>query len=171
MELIHFAVNPVKGRNNYHMLTGYYNSETISNTCLNLHIKINENQQLRSCSGETTSEKRKRAQGRTMDVMVNEIGVYCLENTGSGMTREVFFSTSKSHCFNAVLATAEKQAVSLFFFPKEVAFSVVSGYFVTWLFSSSEIDFDANNIFLCRKDSSGISGIDPIKSQISLRAA
>lgn len=52
-----------------------------------------------------------------MDVMVNEIGVYCLANTGSGMTREMFFSTSKRHCFNAVLATAEKQAVFFFFFP------------------------------------------------------
>lgn len=108
-----------------------------------------------------------------MDVMVNEIGVYCLANTGSGMTREMFFSTSKRHCFNAVLATAEKQAVFFFFFfpKKEVAFSVVSGYFATWLFSSSEIDFDANRSFLCKKDSSGTGGIYPIKSQIPLRAA
>lgn len=107
-----------------------------------------------------------------MDVMVNEIGVYCLANTGSEMTRKMFLSTSKRHCFNAVLATAEKQAIFFFFFPsKEVAFSVVSGYFATWLFSSSEIDFDANGSFLCKKDSSSISGIDPIKSQIPHRAA
>lgn len=107
-----------------------------------------------------------------MDVMVNEIGVHCLANTGSGMTRKVFFSTSKRHCFNAVLATAEKQAVFFFFFsPKEVAFSVVSSYFATWLFSSSEIDFDENSSFLCKKDSSGTGGIDPIKSQIPFRAA
>lgn len=39
-----------------------------------------------------------------------------------------------------------KRKLSFFFFflPKEVAFSVVSGYFAIWLFSSSEIDFDAN---------------------------
>lgn len=106
-----------------------------------------------------------------MDVMVNEIGVHCLVNTGSGMTREVVFSTSKWHCFNAVQATAEKQAVCFFSPKKEVAFSVVSGYFATWLFSSSEIDFDANSSFLCKKDSSGIGGIDLVKSQIRLRAA
>lgn len=50
-----------------------------------------------------------------MDVMVNEIGVHCPANRG--MTREMFFSTSKRHCFNVVQATAEKQAV--FFFPKK----------------------------------------------------
>lgn len=64
-----------------------------------------------------------------------------------------------------------KNKLSGFFPPKEVAFSVVSGYFATWLFSSSETDFDANSSFLCKKDSSGIGGIDPIKSQIPLRAA
>lgn len=153
---MHFAINPVKGRNNYHMLTGYYKSKTLSNTCVNLHIRINKNQLPRSCSGETSSKKRKWAQGRRMDVMVNEIGVYCLANTGSGTTREVFFSASKRHCFNAVLATAEKQVVFfffffLYFFSKDVAFWVVSGYFATWLFSSSEIDFDANSSFLYKK--------------------
>lgn len=65
-----------------------------------------------------------------------------------------------------------KNKPSFFFFPpKEVAFSVVSGYFATWLFSSSEIDFDANGSFLCKKDTSSIGGIDPIKSQIPHRAA
>lgn len=54
-----------------------------------------------------------------MDVMVNEIGVYCLANTGSEMTRKMFLSTSKRHCFNAVLATAEKQAIFFFFSPQK----------------------------------------------------
>jgi len=44
-----------------------------------------------------------------------------------------------------------KKKLSFFFFPKEVAFSVVSGYFAIWLFSSSDTDFDTNIAVSCVK--------------------